>query len=219
MFAQGNDCFIVRVSTPTGDDNQNELCTEQEPFVFTGISAMERQLDGGYQLEWPLIPADGIIYSIYEANETTPYDFELPSFDAITDDFYKIDPPERGPSTCYVVRYFAVGLPLDENTTELCTEEETPIEFAGVKNIEALSPTSVRVTWDLSPDDFVTAYRIYDGSDFKELVTEVEATESSAVIEGRVPERQYSFGVRAVDQFDRADKNLTSRSIIMPASP
>jgi hypothetical protein len=211
-------CFVVRVQNLKGDENTKSFCTKSEVLSFSGASALKRQADGSHILEWGSIQLEGVIYTIFERLHEDEYTFEQASYDAIRENFYALERPERGVSYCYIVRYAHPSLPEDANTNEVCTEAEAPIEFSGVGGLEALSPTSVRVSWIAADPAIVKRYKIYQGSDFKELLATVDdAASTSMEIESLVPGRQYNFGVRAVDDVDREDRNTLIRPIIMPA--
>jgi hypothetical protein len=217
VFEETATCFIVRISNLNGDENTTSKCTTDTPFVFTGLQTMERQNDGAYLLTWDEIPVEGTIYAVYESVENE-YNFELPSFDAIKDNFFKTRIIDRSETLCFIVRYFHTELPEDLNTTELCTEEEKAIDFGGITNLNADSSTKVVVTWNKSSTEGISEYAIYQGSDFKEQMGTSPASKSNFEISGLVPGRQYSFGVRAIDAFGREDKNLKIRSIVMPTN-
>jgi hypothetical protein len=97
-----------------------------------------------------------------------------------------------------------------------CPEMEAPLLFPGITTVSALSPTSVKIEWQVSTSKEVVGYRIYQGSDFKEEIGSVGATLNSFEIISLVSGRQYNFGVRAIDEFGREDSNLIIRPIKMP---
>ena len=218
IFAESATCFAVRINNFSGDENDNALCTTDQPFSFDGANEIERQSDGSYVIRWTKIPVEGTIYSVFEKTGAGEYNFELPSYDAIKEAFFKSELFERGNKTCFVVRYYHPDLPVDENLTEQCTEDEEPIDFGGIKTLSSNSSSQVTMGWDAAASTEVSGYRIYQGSDFKELVGTVEANVSTFSKDNLVPERQYSFGIRAIDEFGREDKNLKILSVVMPAN-
>lgn len=218
IFQESHQCFLVRVVNYGNDTNEETECTSDEILAFAGAQSIEQQNDGTYLIEWNQIPVEGVVFSIYERKSDADYDFSQPSYDAVKDNFLKTSMFQRGEQYCFAVRYSHVDLPQDENTNEVCSLDEPPIDFPGISQLVSLSSSEVKVIWVSLSDPNVVAYNTYQGSDFKELFSGAEAGESEVVIEGLVPGRQYSFGVKAVDQFGREDANLRILSIVMPAA-
>lgn len=216
IFTEKATCFAVRINNKPGDVNTAQQCTTDTPFIFEGAQTIERQSDGAYLLKWNRIPVNGVIYTIYESKDGEPFDYGLPSFDAITEDFFKTTVFERGHKRCLVVRYSQRDLPADTNTKAVCSELEPPIAFGGISDLDATATTSIILEWVESKSSEIASYRIYQGSDFKELMGTVKAGQHSMNIGGLVPSRQYSFGVRATDVYGREDTNLRILSIVMP---
>lgn len=216
IFDENQTCFAVRINNKPGDENVAKQCTTDTPFVFEGAQSIERQSDGAYLVKWSRIPVAGVIYTIFEAKDDEAFDYALPSFDAIKEDFFKTSLFERGHKHCLVVRYDHPTLPEDANTKAVCSDAENPLEFGGIASLSAESSTKVTLGWTSSSSAEVESYRVYQGSDFKELMGTVNKGQMSMVIEGLVPDRQYSFGVRATDVYGREDTNLRILSIVMP---
>ncbi len=217
VYTERSICFVVRVTNVVGDTNINSLCTMEEPLSFSGASSLERLADGAYTLKWPALLVEGVIFAVYARQDEDEFNFEQASFDGIRENFFsQLKQVERGTRFCFVVRYQHPDLPTDVNNTELCTEVEAPIEFEGIKNREVLDGRTVKLNWNLADPEIVKSYRVYQGADFKELVTTVTDATGEAKVEGLVPGRQYSFGIRAVDQFGREDRNIVIRSVVMP---
>lgn len=216
VFSEGNQCFIVRISNGGIDENENSICIEKPKLTFDGITSLERTSNGGYIINWAAIPLETAVYAIYQRDFTESYDFILPTWDAISENFQTTDVYDRGEVICFVVRYSHPDLPEDTNTKELCTEEEDPIDFAGITTITANSSTSITVTWNNPNNEAVDKFIIYNGSEFTEEFGEATGDANSYVVNGLAPGRQYSVGVRAADVFDRPDRNLSILSIVMP---
>lgn len=214
IFTENITCFTVRVSNVAGDENLNSLCTTDIPLNFTGANSLERQSDGGYLLGWGALPVAGLVYTIYESKNNADYTFEEPSIDGLKDNFYKTPVIDRGDTYCYIVRYSHKDLDPDENLVAMCTEEEEELSFSGVSEVSKVSSSEAKITWNLSSSLEVDSYRVYSGSDFKEIVATVGATTSETTI-SNLASGNYSFGVRAVDKYGREDKNILSRAIVL----
>lgn len=219
IFDGQNFCFAIRVINIVGDDNVNQKCTTDTPYVFTGIENMSRQSDGAWLLEWPEVKSDSVIFQIYSRDPETAdgYDFGLASYFGIKENFYKIPVLERGEKRCFVSRYILDNAPEDANEKEICTPDEQTFDFVGVKEVRMISGTNdVRVSWDLLDKDFISGYKIYQGSDFTELVNVAAIDVNELVVEGLISGRKYSFGVRAFDEYNREDGNFKALSIVIP---
>ena len=215
FFDEKSYCFVVRAAIADIDLNENTVCTEPEILVFSGLSSAVQQNDGRYLLTWEEIPMNNMVYAIYERLDSEEYNFSLPSFDGIRDNFYKLPLYPRGEIHCFNVRYTHAELKVDTNTVEKCSTLEEALTFSGVAKLEVVDATSVKVSWTKSVSSGVNGYNVYIGSDFSELVAEVDKNQGEATITGLVAQRQYSFGVRAIDPFGRADGNLKILSIIL----
>lgn len=210
-------CFVVRVLNGNVDQNDKMLCTDDQPIRFDGVSDILRLDSGRYSLTWQRVPIPGTTYMIYEKKGSDEYNFNQPSYGGIREDFFITGIAARGTVFCYIVRYYNPDLDLDDNTNEACTQYEKKLEFAGVETIEVVSNTSVRIIWNLPPQgQDIDGFQIFVGSDFSELVGSAAADATEYIVTGLAPGRQYSFGVSAIDAFERQDDNLKIRSIVMP---
>ena len=135
IFTTSVICFVVRIAGST-DQNEKKLCTTPEPLEFKGLEIIEQQSDGGFILQWSNIDLEGTFFSVYSKFKEGEYNFDQPSFAAITLNYHKIEAVERGTEECYIVRYSNNVLPPDENTAELCTGPSTVIDFKGIEKIE-----------------------------------------------------------------------------------
>ena len=216
LYTSPSQCFVVRVANFGGDKNEAKVCTGHSPIDFKGAQSLERQTDGTYLILWEKLPLSDAIFSVYESRNDSPYNFDLPSYDAIKVNFLKTDLFERGNKYCFIVRYYHPDLKADQNQSEVCTDLDPPMVFGGVASLSALSPTELLVQWTISTDVNVALYHIYQGSDFKELKGEQTKDQASKTITGLVTGRQYSFGVKGVDIYGREDNNLRILSIVMP---
>lgn len=211
-------CFSVRVANVPGDSNKKSICVSDDPIFFAGADSLSRLSDGNYMLTWPKLSAENVVYAIYERQSIDQFNFEQPSFDGILNNFFgQLSPAERGVQFCYVVRYFHADLPADINRKELCTAVEAPIEFHGISDLFSVGNGAIKAKWDMADSLIVKSYRIYQGSDFREILRTVPADVTEAVIEGLVAGRQYSIGVRALDAYGREDRNIRIRAIVTPA--
>ncbi len=216
-YAENSLCFGVRVSNFGNDRNRKALCTEQQPLLFDGIKNLKRLESGIYVLEWEALPVDNVIYSVFDRQNDEQFNFDQPSYDGIKNNFFGgVSQIERGTKFCYVVRYRHPELAPDTNKKELCTSLEAPIEFDGVGELTALGGGKIKATWKLSKTPDVKNYRLYQGSDFREVVATVDSNTQEAVIQGLVPGRQYNIGVRAADSYQREDRNIQVRAIVVP---
>jgi hypothetical protein len=216
LYTKPSQCFIVRIANYLGDSNQESLCTHHEQLKFTGATSIDRQSDGTYLVHWDKLPLSDAIYAVYESKDGAPFNFNLPSYDGVKVNFLKTELFERESQYCFIVRYYHADLPADQNSAEVCTQLEEGLSFTGVSSIEVLSSTSLKIHWLNEGKAGIESYKIYQGSDFKELVGKEPKTSDVSEVSGLVSGRQYSFGVKAVDTFGREDKNLRILSIVMP---
>lgn len=216
-FGSGSLCFAVRIANVSIDKNTKSICGEDSKISFDGAESLTRLADGSYILNWNKINVDNVVYAIYERNIADQYTFNEASYDGIQTEFFsKLNPVERGSQYCYIVRYSHPDLPPDSNTKEICTELEEPIIFQGIADLQSVGPGAIKATWLQADRNIVKGYRIYQGSDFRELVAKVGSDSTETIITGLVPGRQYNIGVRAVDQFQREDRNIRIRAIVIP---
>lgn len=213
IFTETSRCFIVRIVLGGLDDNQNKVCNQTEPVVFNGLDTLEQQTDGAYLLSWQRLPITGIVYTIFERQETSEYNFNQPSFDAIPDDSYKLPLYPRGEIRCFLVRYYHPDFEADVNNKEICNELEDPLEFGGITAIERVDASTLRLIWTASPSADVSSYMIYQNSDFSEQIGLADGNTTFYEVSNLLPNQQYSFGVRAADGFGRQDNNLIILSI------
>ncbi len=216
IFNDKDTCFLVRIIDYGVDDNEKVLCTVAEEVKFNGISEAVEQNDGSYLLSWETIPVTNISYAIYENKNDEGFDFTLPSYDAIEDNFFKLPVLSRGDKYCFIVRYYHKDLALDTNEITQCLDVVQPLTFNGITRIDIVDSQSVTLNWSLASSADVVGYKIYQGSDFIESYGEAAATATTILIPELVPGRQYSFGIRAFDAFGREDNNLKILSVVMP---
>lgn len=128
-----NTCFVVRLELSGYQDvNTAEQCTNHERYVFPGIASLDYGGDGSYVLSWDSVPADGVIYNIYERLTSGSYDFARPLVSDVkllthaTGNLFGME------TRCYVVRSVIYDSNYrDLNTAELCTET---VVLAGFEN-------------------------------------------------------------------------------------
>ncbi len=106
---------------------------------------------------------------------------------------------------------FAMGCSgSDDNITEDSIEQDArPNGFKGLLNVETLSSTQLSLTWDLSTNDEIVSYNIYDVRLpsqpvlLKTVSKDTTSTTISSLNEGFL----YEYRVRAVDEKEKEDGN------------
>jgi hypothetical protein len=216
IFEVARTCFAVRVFANESDKNSVEHCSDGVILDFQGIDELNVDESGVIVAKWQALNIKNISYKLFVRQIPEEFNWESPSIAPIENAFLQLDTPVRGVQSCYAVRYMHSILPSDENTNEICGPLDDLILFNGVGSLSQLSSTEVQIDWTPSLTEDVTGYVIYLGSDYSEKAMEVRGrTESKAVIDGLVRDRQYSIGVRAVDTFGREDTNLKILSIVL----
>lgn len=207
-------CFSVRVISTSGDENTSQFCTPDTREEFKGVDSITRQEDGTYVVSWEKVNKE-VNYLIFRNNKDDVRRYDSP-LGIVESNFWETILPERGTAYC-----FSVILETDLDTLvegealpEICTEDEEPLQFGGVKLIENLGNGKITLHWDNPKNPEIVAFQIYVGSGLEEPFRKAAGDQSSITIEGLTPDRQYDFVVRAQDSYGREDNNLVVRAVI-----
>lgn len=212
----GNTCYVVRwydTSLKQYDSNQNEVCTNHDPYSFDGIDALVSLRDGSYMLRWQKPPFEGAKFKILARKPSEEGGEVIKDFAETKNNFYKTNVLSLDSTVCFGVRYEVSGFPEDTNTKELCTASEGDFTFDGLVDLSSPAQGTIKLDWTASTREDVAGYRIYIGTKFKELVAQVDGRDvQSYEVNDLLHAVVYAFGVRAVDIYGREDSNEVVRS-------
>lgn len=216
LRAYGRVCFLVRREIPghADDVNLREICTSEEasePF-FAGLTGLRRNQNASYTLTWQALVNSNISYQIFLRNDDFVYDFTMPWAVEISDSWVS-DVIPLGENRCFVVRYTGEDLLPDENAIELCTEESSLGEFAGITSATSTQVGETVVSWNRTTHPDIVEYRIYQGSDFRSLIATASSDSDTITLTELGENSFYLLAVRAVDSLGREDENVLTQSV------
>ena len=223
----GNHCYIVRnvQGGRATDNNSTEICTNHEAFSFSGLNTVNPLSNGSFLLTWSTPTFGGISYQVYYSTVAGSSVYSAGDWKKLAktgDGFYKTDILGVGEYICYNVRYESLNLPVDENTTVLCTSATaSESSFSGIETALSPGPGSIDITWSPVTNGQVAYYNIYLGTKFKTKVADTKSMpnpglESSYKIQGLANAVSYNVGVRAVSVSGREDANTKILSVTLP---
>lgn len=216
----GNTCFVVRALQygEKVDSNTKEVCTHHETYTFAGIRELVSLKDGTYMVRWDSPPFAGAVFQVLSRKKT---DATLQPLGMSDRSYYQTGVIPLAQSVCFAVQHRIQGFPSDSNTKEICTTEEQTGGFAGIEGITSPAQGTVKLWWKPSTRSNVENYRVYLGTTFRRSIALVASSDACATQtyngENRVwctyeqsnlpHAASYTYGVRAVDSFDREDDN------------
>jgi len=222
----GNTCFVVRAvqNGEKVDANKNEVCTNHEPYSFSGIKELVSLKDGTYMVRWEAPPFSGSAFQILSRKES---ETELKPLAISNLAFYQTAPIPLAESICFSVRHRIQEFPEDTNQEVLCTGEESAGGFSGIEEITSPAATTVKLWWRPSNRSNILKYHVYGGNTFQRRIAELIPTSACVEQEHKgstgvwcsfeqtdlAHASSYTYGVRAVDSFEREDDNRKVKTI------
>lgn len=213
-----NTCFVVRINYKDFvDTNTNEICTNHERFVFSGMASLAVRSGGRFALAWPAVPDKNVVYSVYsrKAGSSSAYDFSAEPLLKSTDTVAVTDPFPLNETRCFLVRFRSQSFSADANNKELCSGDDGVADFLGVESVTSVIAGQAKINWVRSVNASVVGYNVYQGNNFQLEVGVAQASANSLVVTGLPPGERREFAVRAFDKFGREDDNTKTISVLI----
>jgi Fibronectin type III domain len=231
---------VVRAVNAAGveDTNTNEgrgaTAEDADPPTFTGVTSATAAGPVSVKLKWStsakdkssLTPASAIVYLAYWSDTAGLENFNIPI--AVSDpgatELVVTGLPTPETKYYFVVRAQDAAGNIDGNTVEITgktgADTQAPT-FGGCVLADAVSATSVNMTWKAATDDVSTAvgitYDVFasktpDGQDFDSPPQGSFLGGTSGIVDGLDNSSTYYFVCRAKDSSGNEDSNTFQRS-------